>query len=828
MNNRRIPAYAALGVLFAISLIYHAREIADRTELFLHGEQHAQRPFDMAFHEMKIDNVRPEAEAAGIHAGDMLAGISGRPFAGAVDFYAPLKDARPGDRLDVEVQTPSGQTHRATIQLQPRESTLSFVDAAQQVIGDLVPVLCLALGFWVAAVRIADPLAWIFLALMMSFAEFFGAGLFVSVFGYDDIFQPLIATYIQFSANVWGVCMMFFGIYFPERFYLDRKWPWAKWLLAGPILLRAIQLSIAGGLAGKHLAATMAIESFLHPGVGMIIVNMLAISCFFASLGHKTFSAPNADARRRVLLLYAGATVSVTPAFIVSLVNLVRAGQPFERSTWTTVTLYLMLIGFPLTMTYAILVQRAMDVRVAIRQGLQYLLASKCVLVLQVLLSAMVIFTAASLSAEGQNRPQRIQLIALGVAAVALIQRFAIKVRAWIDRRFFREAYDAEQLLSELATKVRTMVETGPLLQTVAERVSDSLHIPRVAVLLNGGNTFEIAYALGYGAVPSITIPADTPDIEKAAKEQLEAEVVLPLSLNEKILGILSLGPKKSEAPYSRADLRLLGSVATQTGLALENSRLTAAVAAEVAQRERMNRELEIAREVQERLFPQDLPPFSGIDYAGACRPALGVGGDYYDFIPLSETEIGIAIGDVSGKGIPAALLMASLRASLRGQTIRRETDLSILMANVNKLLFEGSTSNRYATFFYAEYNVVSRRFTYVNAGHNPPMIFRKGGHVIHLETGGPVVGLLPSFPYAQSTIGLSAGDTLVAFTDGISEAMNSSNEEWGDDRLIECVKTSTSLNAQQTISHIMAGADAFTAGAKQHDDMTIVVMKIA
>src|SRR5207249_6680780 len=136
---------------------------------------------------------------------------------------------------------------------------------------------------------------------------------------------------------------------------------------------------------------------------------------------------------------------------------------------------------------------------------------------------------------------------------------------------------------------------------------------------------------------------------------------------------------------------RLLESVATQTGLALENSRLTAEIASEVAQRERMNRELEIAREVQERLFPQELPAFTGIDYAGSCRPALGVGGDYYDFIRLSDTELGIAIGDVSGKGIPAALLMASLRASLRGQTIRRPSDLASLMSNVNTLVYEGS-----------------------------------------------------------------------------------------------------------------------------------------
>jgi len=249
--------------------------------------------------------------------------------------------------------------------------------------------------------------------------------------------------------------------------------------------------------------------------------------------------------------------------------------------------------------------------------------------------------------------------------------------------------------------------------------------VPRVAVLLNGGGAFEVAYAVGYSTPPDVRIPANGTAIEKAAQEQLEAELVLPLSLNQKVLGILSLGPKRSEEPYSKADIRLLGSVATQTGLALENSRLTAEVAAEIAQRERMNREIEIAREVHERLFPQELPEVTGLDFAGTCRPAFGVGGDYYDFLLLPDGRLGIAIGDVSGKGIPAALLMASLRASLRGQTIQGADDLALLMSNVNKLVYESSSSNRYATFFYAQYEPSTRNLTYVNGGHNPPLVFR-------------------------------------------------------------------------------------------------------
>jgi len=144
---------------------------------------------------------------------------------------------------------------------------------------------------------------------------------------------------------------------------------------------------------------------------------------------------------------------------------------------------------------------------------------------------------------------------------------------------------------------------------------------------------------------------------------------------------------------------------------------------------------------VQERLFPQTCPAVPGLDYGGSCRPALGVGGDYYDFLELPDGSLGIAIGDVSGKGIPAALLMASLQASLRGQNYRGIFGFSQVMSNINQLIYAATPSNRYATFFYGQYEPATRQFVYVNGGHNPPMVFRNG-EVLRLEDGGPVVGL--------------------------------------------------------------------------------------
>jgi sigma-B regulation protein RsbU (phosphoserine phosphatase) len=237
----------------------------------------------------------------------------------------------------------------------------------------------------------------------------------------------------------------------------------------------------------------------------------------------------------------------------------------------------------------------------------------------------------------------------------------------------------------------------------VANQIATSLHVPRVAILLNGGSALEPAYALGYTTVPPVPLHdsrALTYEHEREIRTALDAELLLPLSANQKLVGVMGLGPKRPEEPFTSADIRLLDAVATQTG--------------------------------------------PGIEYAGACRPALGVGGDYYDFIGLSETTLGIAIGDVSGKGIPAALLMATLRAYLRAQTIQGDSDLAAMMANLNQLVYESSAANRYATFFYGEYDAASGLLKYVNGGHNPPMLFKKAGGVVRLDVGGPVIGLIP------------------------------------------------------------------------------------
>ena len=655
--------------------------------------------------------------------------------------------------------------------------------------------------------------------------------------------------------------MFFLGMYFPEQFppnhRMRRIWKWTAWSLALPFVVLSSVLVVVAVMEMSSYRAAAAPYRILHAlTIPHQVMMYTLVSSFFTAIFTKSSMAISQDAQRRLRLLYWGTTIAMTPGLVVTIVG--KAMGAARVPNWLNSFAQLMLLIFPLTLAYVIVVQRALDVRVVLRQGLQYGLAKSGIRVVQAIATLVVILVAFNVAGQSNVRTQRMIAIVLGILAVFTIGRVAEKLRSWTDRRFFREAYDAEQVLGELSDQVRSMVETRPLIETVASRISETMHIPCIAVLLGGAEPYRPAYALGYGSSPDVAFePGDgtvkvlrtqkeparvylddrdswlyrDPDVKEEDRSklaQLQTELLLPLSARDKLLGFISLGAKRSEEPYSGADIRLLKSVATQTGLALENARLMSAIADEVAQRERLNREVEIAREVQERLFPQTLPAIRGIDYAGACRPALGVGGDYYDFLALPGGQLGIAIGDVSGKGIAAALTMASLQASLRGEASRMTDDLAAVVSNVNRLVYEASSSSRYATFFYAQYDPATRQLHYVNAGHNPPMLFHcSGGEwtVTRLETGGTVVGLLESFPYQQATVTITPGDLLIAFTDGISESMNGADEEWGEERLKETVKGCAGLSPTEAIAHIMQTADKFVAGAKQHDDMTLVVL---
>ena len=244
------------------------------------------------------------------------------------------------------------------------------------------------------------------------------------------------------------------------------------------------------------------------------------------------------------------------------------------------------------------------------------------------------------------------------------------------------------------------------------------------------------------------------------------------------------------------------------------------------AAQQRLEHDVEIAEEVQRRLFPRRDPEIRGLDCHGVCLPARGVAGDYYDFLSLGNGRAGIAVADVAGKGLPAALLMASLQGSLRSQATFSGDGPARLAGELNVQLHALTETNRFATFFWAVFDETARALTWVNAGHNAPILLRRSGDVERLAASGPPLGALPSAAYRQATTTLAAGDVLVIFTDGVTEALDAAEQEFGDERLRSLVLEDGADSAGELCKRILGAVREFEAGAPQTDDITLVVAK--
>jgi serine phosphatase RsbU (regulator of sigma subunit) len=246
--------------------------------------------------------------------------------------------------------------------------------------------------------------------------------------------------------------------------------------------------------------------------------------------------------------------------------------------------------------------------------------------------------------------------------------------------------------------------------------------------------------------------------------------------------------------------------------------------------RERLERELETARQIQERLLPHEMPQLPGFEIAGTSLPSQQVGGDYFDFLDMGSGQLGVAIADVSGKGIPAALLMANLQASLHAQVIKKGT-VAEVASRMNSLLVRSTDAHMFATFFYGILDRIKSTFTSTNAGHNPPLLFCTDGKTKRLEAGGLILGFLPDQKYTQETVGLKQGEVLVLYTDGITEARGLSSRKisenlFGEERLIEVVRANLTKSAVEIQAAILKAISSHTSNAPQDDDITLVVIK--
>ena len=297
--------------------------------------------------------------------------------------------------------------------------------------------------------------------------------------------------------------------------------------------------------------------------------------------------------------------------------------------------------------------------------------------------------------------------------------------------------------------------------------------------------------------------------------------LAVPLGVSEKVFGIIYADSPIAEGRFTEDHLKVLTTLASVAAIRVENARLTEAR----FQQERLERELQLAMEIQQRFQPTASPQIPGYEFQGISFPCYEIGGDYYDFIQRDDGRLVIALGDVSGKGTAAALLMSSLHAAIHAQTGSHDTIVETISA-VNKYLAENIPPNRFVTLFYAELDPESGAVSFLNAGHNPPLIIHAAGTVEQLASGGLPLGIRADADYREGRTHMQRGDVLVIYSDGVTEAASPSGEEFGPTRLYEVVSRNVDASAAGIRDRIESALTKFSQGTKAADDITLVIVK--
>jgi phosphoserine phosphatase RsbU/P len=426
------------------------------------------------------------------------------------------------------------------------------------------------------------------------------------------------------------------------------------------------------------------------------------------------------------------------------------------------------------------------------------------------------------------------------LAAVGLFVPVRDKVQSIVDKRFFRRKEDLPHALRTLNAKTAEITDLFVLLNEVAEQLVQALKV-RNAVIFRKSlreQSFEAAVEVGLhdrieqaqlmkglrlarntpllaSTAVAFPPPAGLPDPERLAVAQLGTALIVPVRRGEETIGFISLGRKLSDQEFEPDEIEFLAAVADQTAAAIYNLRLR-----------KQAQEYEEAREIQQGLMPKEIPQIPGLEISGSWRPARVVGGDYFDVFALSGSRVGLCIADVSGKGMPAALLMSNLQAVFRALASDGISPKE-LTEKANRVMWRNTTEAKFITFFYARLDAGARILQYTNAGHNAPILTRTDGTQTRLEEGGVILGAFQEVAYGQGEIELRPGDRLVMFTDGVSEAVNGEGEEFGEERIVEVSLRHRQLSAE-ALHHTLLNLVTEFCGDEFEDDATVLVVAVS
>jgi sigma-B regulation protein RsbU (phosphoserine phosphatase) len=574
----------------------------------------------------------------------------------------------------------------------------------------------------------------------------------------------------------------------------------------------------------------------------LLFVGMIVAGVWTFLRGVRSMSSPLL--RRSVRWVLPGTALGILPPLAFAAILNVDPSIEIPGDRYVFVPLVLV----PLSFAHAIFRYGLMDLELVVKRSVVYtaltaLLVAVYYLVAEVLASWIV---------ERTGTGRTVLSFAVVFAAALLFVPVRDRIQAFVDRSFYRKRYSYRRTLRKFSNALATMLERDELVGLLVNRLPAVLDVERATLFVRSSKDDSLRLAETRGvAETDVPLPAFQPsegllawwhefegpipvdaarhpeqirrlaDGERELLQALDAAVLVPLPRERRIEGLLVLGPKRSGDRYRAEDLELLATLGDQAGTALSSSLLYE----EALERRRLEEELAVARRIQKTLLPSRVPSPAGIEIAATTRPCREVGGDFYDFLDFGKRGLGLAVADVSGKGVPAALILSGLQATLRAEASPK-SEPEPVVAKINERLCAADVgSGGFASLLYGLLDPRDRSFRYVNAGHPAGIVVRGDGSLSRLETGGILLGVESGATYAAGRETFAPGDLLLLFSDGVTDVLNEDDEQFGDARLATLVPRLAHLPVAAVIESIVSAVETFVGGSLP-DDLTILVAK--
>jgi sigma-B regulation protein RsbU (phosphoserine phosphatase) len=732
-----------------------------------------------------------------------------------------------------------GVEHETVIRTRPVGATLRVSVFILQALKILIFLSFMGVGFWAYLKRPDSPPVRVLALYGFSMATFM-------VTTFMPMYSVMAAFAVPFEGSLLNVAasigVFFSGFWLLLQMYFPRP---------APLIQR--RPFLAYGLCLLPWVLIVAFVLFARPALGLpvnvglrFVIYPIAVLQVLAGLALLTWNYRHAqtyvEKRQTKLVLWGSGGGLVL--FLVHLLD--RYGiirnifqQPLAARMLATDLVFLILLLSPLSLAYAFGKYRLLDIEGRLRRGTRHLLT----LALMLALLFAIGYYASEIISRSFARGSFWNL-AVTIAVVVGILRGAQGVEKNLERRFYPERQRLRLMIQDFLQRTASFADQRTFWNQLEERLRDSLAVEGVYPVLRAADDHR--FLLRDDA--STPFASSSPLVLKMEREgrpimvdealsgthipMSEEEVnwlmrnrvalLLPMVTHGRLVGFLGFGMKTEREDYAPEELRILSSLAPQVALASDNMRLIA----ENVEKRRMEEELQVARSVQERFLPKELPRTPGLSIAAKSVFCLEVAGDYYDVIALEGGRSVLAIGDVSGKGAGAALIMANLQATLRALCGLNLT-LDGIILRANELIHQNTEPDQFITLFVGVFDPQEHLLRYVNAGHNFPILIRRTGRDQMLDEGGLILGPFPDATYEQGCVRLAPGDALLLYTDGVSEAMNESGDELGEELVRDVLRAHAEETPGEIIASVMSLVNLHQGDRPPEDDQTFLAVRV-